>query len=79
MNYIHNREPNLSTVTTPDKNNFSRDVRRELVDRNMSVKKLAAKIDRPRETVSRAIHNEKFPHVRKKIATFLKLNHLLPS
>ena len=79
MNYVHIREPKVSIVTTSDKNNFSKAVRRDLVDRNMSVKQLAAKIDRPRETVSRAIRGKCFPIVRQQIAKALNLKHLLPS
>lgn len=79
MNYVHIREPKVSIVTTPDNNNFSKAVRKDLVDRGMTIRQLAKKIDHPRETVSRTIHGADFPLVRHKIVKFLKLRNFLPS
>lgn len=79
MNYVHIREPKVSIVTTPDNNNFSKAVRKDLVDRGMTIRQLAAKIEYPRETVSRAIHGADFPLVRSKIVKHLKLKTFLPS
>jgi ribosome-binding protein aMBF1 (putative translation factor) len=76
VNNVHVREPTVTIVTTSDKNIFSKAVRKDLVDRSMSVNELASKIKRPRETVSRAIHGKKFPRVREQIASFLELKNL---
>jgi hypothetical protein len=60
-------------VTPTDKNNFSKLARRRLLDLEWSVQTLADKINRPRESVSRAIHSQRFPLLRKQVAQKLKL------
>lgn len=56
-----------------NKNNFSKAVRVRLVQLDWTVKDLAQKIDRPRETVSRALRSTRYPIVRKQVARKLKL------
>jgi ribosome-binding protein aMBF1 (putative translation factor) len=63
-------------VTPSDKNNFPSVARKRLIDLGWSVTVLAGKIKRPRETVSRAIHSNRFPHVRKQVAQKLKIELL---
>lgn len=55
------------------KNKFSRDARHRLLDMNLSITGLAKQLKRPRETVSKAIHSERFPLVRAKVAKKLGL------
>jgi IS30 family transposase len=38
-------------------------MRKKLAERDISVTQLASQINRPRETVSRAIHQQKYPKV----------------
>lgn len=73
MNYVHICEPKLSIVTPSDKNIFSVEARTALIKRGWSVSKLAQKARRPRESVSRAIHTNRFPLLRRKIAKILNL------
>jgi IS30 family transposase len=55
-------------VNVADKNNFAIEAQHRLVDLDLSVSELARQIGRPRSTVSRAIHTNKFPKVRRVIA-----------
>lgn len=64
-------------MTHADKNIFSKEVRKELIERSWSIKHLAKLIERPRETVSRAISSQRHPVVRLQIAKKLKLTHLV--
>jgi IS30 family transposase len=52
---------------------FRRNALVALLDRGLSVTALAARIRRPRSTVSRAIHGGRFPAVRDEIARALSL------
>lgn len=61
-------------LTPQDNNNFRKAARIQLIQLGWSVKDLAKKIDRPRETVSRAISTGRFPHVRRQVAKKLKLD-----
>jgi len=60
-------------VTKTDKDNFSTNARKALIDRGWSMKQLADRIHRPCSTVSKAIHSGRFPLVRKSIAKALNL------
>lgn len=55
-------------MNAADKNNFAIEAQYRLVDLDMSVAELARQIGRPRSTVSRAIHTNKFPKVRRAVA-----------
>ena len=55
-------------MNVADKNNFAIEAQHRLVDLDLSVSELARQIGRPRSTVSRAIHTNKFPKVRRVIA-----------
>lgn len=59
----------------PDNNNnkFSIAARTRLIELGWQVSTLAKKIQRPRSTVSSALHSERFPIVRRQIAAKLKL------
>lgn len=63
-------------MTVSDKNNFPAVARKRLIDLGWSVKALAVKIGRPRSTVSKAIHTDRFPLVRKQVAQKLKIELL---
>jgi plasmid maintenance system antidote protein VapI len=54
-------------------NKFSILARTRLVEMGLSIKALAHKLDHPRSTVSTAIHSDRFPNVRRKIARKLNL------
>lgn len=58
----------LTPVTSADKNNFALQAKQRLLVLGWSVAELARKIRYPRSTVSRAIHQNKFPEVRAKVA-----------
>lgn len=58
----------LTAVTENDKNNFTSRAQHRLIDLGLSVADLARQIKRPRSTVSRAIHSNKFPKVRARVA-----------
>lgn len=60
-------------MTVTDKNNFAIEAQHRLIDLGLSVAELARQIKRPRSTVSRAIHTNKFPKVRRRIARHLGL------
>lgn len=60
-----------------DKNIFSIEARKRLLDLGWTVTGLAHVIRHPRESVSAAIHRGKFPRIRRKIARKLSLTHLL--
>lgn len=60
-----------------DKNIFSKEVRKELIDRGWTIKHLATVIKRPRESVSRAINSTCHPLIRLKVARKLNLTHLV--
>jgi plasmid maintenance system antidote protein VapI len=64
-------------VTPSDKNIFSEEARIVLIKRGWTVNKLAEKIKRPRESVSKAIRSQRFPLLRKQIAAQLNLQHLI--
>lgn len=66
-------------MTPSDKNIFAEEARIALIRRSWSINQLAKKISRPRESVSKAIHSQRFPLLRKQIAKRLNLTHLLPS
>ncbi len=57
----------------PHNNKFSISARQRLIEMGLTIKGLAAKLDHPRSTVSTAIHSERFPNVRRKIARKLNL------
>jgi len=50
------------------KNKFSKEARCKLIQLDMSITKLADELKRPRETVSKSIHSNRFPLVRKLVA-----------
>lgn len=60
-------------MTETDKNNFTSRAQHRLIDLGLSVAGLARKIKRPRSTVSRAIHSNKFPKVRARVARHLNI------
>ncbi len=60
-------------MTEPDKNNFTIRAKVRLLELGWSVAGLARKIKCPRSTVSRAIHTNKFPNVRRKVARRLDI------
>lgn len=60
-----------------DNTNFSASARKALIDKKWSVKDLADRIKRPASTVSRALHTEAFPLVRKQITKALNLTAAL--
>lgn len=64
----------LTAVNTTDKNNFPLEAKTRLLVLGWSVAELARKIRRPRSTVSVAIHQNKFPEVRAKIAKKLGID-----
>jgi ribosome-binding protein aMBF1 (putative translation factor) len=64
-------------MNPPDKNIFSIEARKRLVELGWSVTDLAKKISHPRESVSASIHRGKFPRIRRKVARKLNLSHLL--
>lgn len=64
-------------MNSPDKNIFSIEARKRLVELGWSVSDLAKKISHPRESVSASIHRGKFPRIRRKVARKLNLSHLL--
>jgi hypothetical protein len=60
-------------MTKPHNNKFSLQARTRLLELGLSIKALALKLDHPRSTVSTAIHSDRFPNVRRKIARKLNL------
>lgn len=64
-------------MNRPDKNIFSTEARKRLVDLGWSVSDLARKINHPRESVSAAIHRGMHPRILRKVARKLSLSHLL--
>ena len=60
-------------MNPPDKNIFSIEARKRLVELGWSVTALAQKIKHPRESVSACIHQGKFPRIRRKVARKLNL------
>ena len=56
------------------KNKFSNDARHRLLDLNLSITGLARQLKRPRATVSKAIHSNRFPLVRAKVAKKLGIH-----
>jgi hypothetical protein len=56
------------------KNKFTSEARHRLLDLNLSITSLAKQLKRPRETVSKAIHSNRFPLVRAKVAKKLGLH-----
>lgn len=64
-------------MNVSDKNNFSIEARKRLVELGWSVSDLARQIRHPRESVSAAIHQGKSPRIRRKVARKLSLTHLL--
>lgn len=65
-------------MNSPDKNIFSIEARKRLVELGWSVSDLARRINHPRESVSAAIHRGKHPRIMRKVARKLSLSHLLP-
>ncbi len=55
----------------PSRNQARIAFRKKLAEKDLSVKDLAARVGYPRETVSRAIHHQKFPRVLAKIREVL--------
>jgi len=55
-------------METNNKNKFSKDARHKLIELNLTVTKLARQLKRPRATVSKSIHSERFPLVRASVA-----------
>lgn len=49
----------------------SQKIKKQLIDRGLSITALAKQVGYPRPTVSRAIHQNIFPHVRAKISEVL--------
>ncbi len=72
-NKVHIRSPTLTPVTTADKNIFAIAAKHALLDLGWSVADLARRIKRPRSTVSRAIHTNKLPKVRRLVARRLSI------
>lgn len=64
-------------MNSSDKNIFSIEARKRLVELGWSVSDLAKKISHPRESVSASIHRGKFPRIRRKVARKLNISHLL--
>lgn len=64
-------------MNATDKNIFSIEARKRLVELGWSVSDLAKKIRHPRESVSASIHRGRFPRIRRKVARKLELSHLL--
>lgn len=55
-------------------NKFSITARQRLIEMGLTITTLASKLNHPRTTVSTAIHSDKFPNVRRKVARRLNLN-----
>lgn len=64
----------VNGVNEPDKNIFAIRAKCRLVELGWTVASLAERMGRPRSTVSRAIHTNNFPNVRKKIARRLGIS-----
>lgn len=64
----------LMPKTKNDKIKFSKRARRRLLDLDLSVKELADMIGRPRESVSRCIHSNRFPKLRAVVAQALEIS-----
>ena len=60
-------------MRTKDQDSFSLAVKVALLKRGLTVSKLAENIGRARETVSRSIHQDRFPAVREQIREALSL------
>lgn len=56
---------------TKGKKTFSKRVRMKLIEQDMTVTALATEMNRPRSTVSRAIHTTKFPKIKELIESTL--------
>lgn len=58
------------------KNKFSSAARHRLLDLDLTVTELARQIGRPRATVSKSIHSDRFPHVRAAVVEKLGLQEV---
>lgn len=67
----------LSRVNKSGNSIFTKRARLRLVELDLNITELAAQVAHPRSTVSKAIHTERFPNVRWKIAKKLKLTDLV--
>lgn len=67
----------VPTVNKSGNNIFSIKARQRLVELNLNITELAAKVKHPRSTVSKAIHSGRFPNVRMKVAKKLNLTHFV--
>lgn len=56
------------------KNKFAARALHRLLDLNITITELAKQLNRPRSTVSKAIHTTKFPLVRKRLAKKLEIH-----
>jgi len=61
----------ITEMLVPDNNIFAKRIKVRLLHKEMTVAQLARHIDRPRPSVSAAIHQGRFPRIRKQITDFL--------